>query len=198
VLVQGLGTRHVVVGANFTFGHRAEGNLATLQEMGGDVGFDAEGVALQNVGGRRFSSTSIREALEAGDLEWPEYALGRRFALEGRVVAGAGRGAKLGYPTANLEVGPKMLLPAEGVYAGRAVTPEGNHVAAINVGTNPTFGQEPLHVEAFLLDFEGDLRGRDVSIEFWSRLRGEVRFDSPEALSSQIGEDVERTRELVR
>ena len=198
VLVQGLGTRHVVVGANFTFGHRAEGNLATLQEMGGDAGFDAEGVALQNVGGRRFSSTSIREALEAGDLEWPEHALGRRFALDGRVVAGAGRGAKLGYPTANLEVGPKMLLPAEGVYAGRAVTPEGNHVAAINVGTNPTFGQEPLHVEAFLLDFEGDLRGRDVSIEFWSRLRGEVRFDSPEALSSQIGEDVERSRDLVR
>lgn len=197
VLVEGLATRHVVVGSNFTFGHRAEGNLASLQEMGGDRGFDAQDVALQNVGGRRFSSTSIREALEAGDLDWPEHALGRRFAVDGRVVAGAGRGATLGYPTANLEIGPKMLLPAEGVYAGRAFTAGGSYVAAVNVGTNPTFGQEPLHVEAFLLDFEGDLRGRPITIEFWSRLRGEVRFESPEALSAQIGADVERTRELV-
>jgi riboflavin kinase / FMN adenylyltransferase len=198
VLVQGLGTRHVVVGSNFTFGHRAEGNLGTLREMGDERGFEAEGVPLQNVGGRRFSSTSIREALEAGDLEWPEHALGRRFAVDGRVVAGAGRGAGLGYPTANLEVGPKMLLPAEGVYAGRALTAAGAHVAAINVGTNPTFGKEPLHVEAFLLDFEGDLREQPISVEFWARLRGEVRFESPEALAEQIGADVERTRELVR
>jgi riboflavin kinase/FMN adenylyltransferase len=90
-----------------------------------------------------------------------------------------------------------MLLPAEGVYAGRAFTPRGEFVAAINVGTNPTFGLEPLHVEAFLLEFEGDLLGAKLTIELWARLRDEIPFDSKEALSRQIAQDVERTRELV-
>jgi riboflavin kinase/FMN adenylyltransferase len=197
VLVGGFRAQHVVVGANFTFGHRAAGNLASLAEMGRTKGFTAEGMPLLSVGGRRVSSTSIREALEIGDLAWPEQALGRRFVVDGRVVRGAGRGSGLGYPTANLEVPPKMLLPAEGVYAGRALTSRGGFVAAINVGTNPTFGLEPLHVEAFLLGFEGDLLGAEIAVEFWARLRDEIRFDSTEALSRQISQDVERTRELV-
>lgn len=88
-------------------------------------------------------------------------------------------------------------MPGQGVYAGKAYLDGDGHVAAINVGTNPTFGQEPVHLEAYLLDFEGDLLGRTVSIEFWARVRDEVRFDSVEALSKQIGADVERTRELV-
>ena len=197
VLDRGLGTARVVVGSNFTFGHRAAGNLSTLVELGRTQGFEAHGMPLMSEGGRRFSSTSIREALEEGDLEWPTRALGRRFVLDGRVVPGAGRGAGLGFPTANLEVPPKMQLPGEGVYAGTALTPEGWFAAAINVGTNPTFGGEPLHVEAFLLDFTGDLGGRSVALEFWERLRDEVRFDSPKELASQIAQDVERTRALV-
>jgi len=197
VLIEGLRAKHAVVGSNFTFGHQAAGNLVRLAELGAAGGMTTEGVSLLSIDGRRVSSSSIREALAAGDLDWPELAFGRRFILDGVVVPGAGRGAGLGFPTANLEVSPRLLLPAEGVYAGKALTAEGERQAAINVGTNPTFGREPLHVEAFLLDFEGDLQGRPMALEFWARLRDEVRFDSSEALARQIGEDVERTRELV-
>ncbi len=197
VLLEGLRAKHAVVGSNFTFGHQAAGNLATLAELGAASGMTTEGMPLLSIDGRNVSSSSIREALAAGDLDWPERALGRRFVLDGVVVPGAGRGAGLGFPTANLEVSPRLLLPAQGVYAGKALTAEGERSAAINVGTNPTFGREPVHVEAFLLDFEGDLLGRPVALEFWARLREEVRFDSPEALARQIGEDVERTRDLV-
>lgn len=198
VLVEGLSARHATVGANFTFGHRAAGNLAVLTDLGAAFGFTVEGVALLEIDGRPVSSSSIREGLAVGDLAWPRAALGRRYVVDGRVVPGAGRGAGLGWPTANLEVSPRMLLPAEGVYAGTALVPEGtSYVAAINVGTNPTFGGEPLHVEAFLLDFDGDLQGLDLAVEFWARLRDEVVFASPEELARQIGEDVRRTRELV-
>lgn len=199
VLVERLRARRVVVGENFTFGHKAAGDVGTLQELGAARSFTAEGVPLLQIDGRPVSSTSIRDALGAGDLEWPTEALGRRYVVEGTVVPGAGRGVDLGFPTANLLTPPRLLLPGRGVYAGRAFAgEEGPWTAAINVGINPTFGEEPLHVEAYLLDFEGDLKGRVLGVEFWARLRDEVRFDSTEALSSQIREDVERTRSLVR
>jgi riboflavin kinase/FMN adenylyltransferase len=197
VLLKGLSAAHAVVGANFTFGHKAKGNLAVLTDLGGAFGFSVEGVPLMELDGRAVSSSSIREALRAGDLEWPARALGRRYSLDGVVAAGAGRGRGLGFPTANLAIPARILLPAEGVYAGKALTGDGSWVAAINVGTNPTFGAEPLHVEAFLLDFEGDLIGQSITLEFWERLRDELRFESPDDLSRQIKEDVERTREVV-
>jgi riboflavin kinase/FMN adenylyltransferase len=197
VLVDGLHARHAVVGANFTFGHRAMGTFAVLNDLGAGHGFSVDGVALEKIGGRPVSSSSIREALAAGDLEWPTEALGRRYVVDGVVTPGAGRGAGLGYPTANLDVPPRMLLPGEGVYAGKGYVGDDAYVAAVNVGTNPTFGNEPLHLEAFLLDFEGDLLGRAMGVEFWERLRDEVRFESAEDLARQIKEDVERTRALV-
>jgi riboflavin kinase/FMN adenylyltransferase len=197
VLVEGLHIAHAVVGSNFTFGYKGAGNLATLADLGALNGFDVEGVALMKLAGRPISSSSVRAALGEGDLVWPRDALGRRFVLDGTVVAGAGRGAGMGYPTANLEVSPRMQLPGEGIYAGRAFAGGETHAAAIDVGTNPTFGGEPLHAEAFLLDFEGDLQGDPIAVEFWERLRDEQRFDSPQALAAQIAEDVERTRALV-
>jgi riboflavin kinase / FMN adenylyltransferase len=197
VLVEGLAAEQVVVGSNFTFGHKAMGNLVVLSDLGFANGFGVEGVGLLKLDGRTVSSTSIRAALADGDLTWPEIALGRRYVLDGQVTAGAGRGAGLGYPTANLEVPSRMQLPGEGVYAGKARLGDGAYGAAINVGTNPTFGGEPLHVEAFLLDFDGDLLGREIAIEFWERLRDEVRFDSAESLAEQISDDVLRTRALV-
>jgi riboflavin kinase/FMN adenylyltransferase len=117
--------------------------------------------------------------------------------VDGRVVTGAGRGVSLGFPTANLEVPSRMLLPGRGVYAGRALVDGSAYPAAIDVGTNPTFGDEPLHVEAFLLDFDGDLRDRAISVEFLERLRDEVRFDSVDDLVRQMRDDVARTRALV-
>jgi riboflavin kinase / FMN adenylyltransferase len=197
VLGRGLSARSVVVGSNFTFGHRAAGNIGTLAELGTIHGFTAEAVATFKLEGRPVSSTSIREALAEGELAWPEIALGRRYAVEGTVVPGAGRGRGLGFPTANLRTPDRILLPGRGVYAGRASAGTETWVAAVNVGINPTFGGEPLHLEAHLLDFEGDLIGRVMAVEFWERLRDEVRFDTPEDLARQIKEDVERTRSAV-
>ena len=197
VLVDGLRAAHCAMGANFTFGHRAAGTVEMLIETGPEHDFTAERVDLLEIDGRRVSSSSIRDALANGDLGWPGVALGRRFVLDGTVVSGAGRGQGLGYPTANLRTGPRLLLPGRGIYAGRANVDGRPRVAAISVGTNPTFGVEPLHVEAYLLDFDGDIVGSEIAVEFWAYLRDEERFDTPEQLSDAIGEDVRRTRELV-
>ncbi len=198
VLVGGLHAVHAVMGANFTFGHRAAGTVDRLPELGAQYALTAEGVPLVELNGRRVSSSSVREALAAGDLAWPLEALGRRFVLDGEVVSGAGRGKGLGYPTANLRTWPRLLLPGPGIYAGVAEHGERRFVAAIDVGTNPTFGVEPLHVEAFLLDFEDrELRGEPLAVSFWERLRDEERYDSVEELIAAIARDVERTRHVV-
>jgi riboflavin kinase / FMN adenylyltransferase len=197
VLVEGVRAGHAVVGSNFTFGYKAMGDLGVLTELGSADGLTVEAVSLLKLDGRPVSSSSIREALAGGDLWWPTEALGRRYILDGTVTSGAGRGKNLGFPTANLSVPPRMLLPGEGVYAGRAHLGDRTFQAAINVGTNPTFGGEPLHAEAFLLDFEDDLIGQTIALEFWERLRDETRFDSAEDLARQIKDDVERTRSLV-
>ena len=197
VLVDGLRVQHSVVGADFTFGFKALGTPEMLIEIGPSHGFTAERVELVHLDEHRVSSSSIREALVAGDLAWPERALGRRFVLDGTVVRGAGRGSSLGWPTANLRTLPRLLLPGSGIYAGRASVPGGEYVAAISVGTNPTFGVEPLHVESFLLDFSGDIVGEPMAIEFWARLRDELGFETAEELSDAIAHDVRLTRELV-
>jgi riboflavin kinase/FMN adenylyltransferase len=198
ILVDGLHAQHAVMGANFTFGHKAAGTIATLPQLGAPFGLTAEGVDLVELGGRVVSSTSIREALSAGDLGWPREACGRRFVLDGTVISGHGRGKGLGYPTANLETWPRLLLPGQGIYAGVTEHRGRRYRAAIDVGTNPTFGVEPLHVESFLLDFEGnDLPGEPLAVEFWNRLRDEVRYDDIEALVAAIAEDVRRTRALI-
>jgi len=199
VLVEGLHARHAAMGENFTFGHKAAGTIESLPAMGAPFGLTAEGVALLDLDRRRVSSSSIRDALSAGDLGWPAMALGRRFVLDGEVTSGHGRGKGLGFPTANLRTWPRLLLPGQGIYAGVAETGGRRYRAAIDVGTNPTFGTEPLHVEAFLLDFpEDELRGDTLTVEFWERLRDEVKFDSVEGLVQAIADDVERTRSLVR
>ena len=133
---------HARVGANFTFGHRAAGNVETLREVGGHCGITADGSSCSTIDGRVVSSSSIREALAAGDLAWPRTGLGRRYAVDGRWCRGAGRGKGLGYPTANLRTWPRLLLPGQGIYAGVAELEDGSrYVAAIDVGTNPTFGR---------------------------------------------------------
>jgi len=197
VLARGVHAVHAAMGANFRFGFKALGTMGSLPEMGAPYGLTAEAVGLVDLGGRIVSSTSIREALSAGDLEWPRAALARRFVLDGEVVTGHGRGRGLGFPTANLRTWPRLMLPGPGIYAGVAEHGERRYRAALDVGTNPTFGVEPLHVESFLLGFEGDLPGQPLALEFWARLRDEVRYDSVEALVTAIERDVERTRALI-
>ena len=197
VLVRGVHAVHAAMGANFTFGFKAQGTMRTLPGLATPHGLGVETVELVELEERIVSSTSIRTALSSGDLEWPLAALGRRFVLDGEVVTGHGRGRGLGYPTANLRTWPRLLLPGQGIYAGVATHGGRRYRAAIDCGTNPTFGVEPLHVESFLLDFEGDLPGEPLSIEFWSRLRDEVRYDSVDELVSAIEADVTRTRQLI-
>jgi riboflavin kinase/FMN adenylyltransferase len=198
VLVDGVHAVHAAMGANFTFGFRALGTMGNLPVLGAPFGLTVETVGLVEIDGRTVSSTSIREALAAGDLGWPEIALGRRFVLDGEVVTGHGRGRGLGYPTANLRTWPRLLLPGQGIYAGVADLHGRRYRSALDVGTNPTFGVEPLHVEAFLLDYDGaDLPGEPLSIEFWDRLRDEERYDDVGALVRAIAADVDRTRTVV-
>jgi riboflavin kinase/FMN adenylyltransferase len=197
VLVEGVHAEHAVMGANFTFGFRALGTMGNLPSLGAPFGLTAETVPMVQVGDHPVSSTSIREALVSGDLGWPLTALGRRFVLDGQVVTGHGRGRGLGYPTANLRTGPRLLLPGQGIYAGVAEHGGRRYRAAIDCGTNPTFGVEPLHIESFLLGFDGELPGEPLAIEFWARLRDEVRYEGVEELISAIEADVQRTRQLV-
>lgn len=198
VLVEGVHAEHAAMGANFTFGFKALGNMENLSQLGAPHGLTAESVPLVEIDGRTVSSTSVREALATGDLEWPVAALGRRFVLDGEVVTGHGRGKGLGYPTANLRTWPRLLLPGQGIYIGVAEHRGRRYRTALDVGTNPTFGVEPLHVEAFLLDFAGeDFPGEPLAIEFWERLRDEEKYDDLEALVAAIGADVALARDRV-
>ena len=177
-----IGAEVVVAGTNFRFGRSRSGDLALL----GSLGFDVRAVPLVE----GVSSSRIRELLRAGEVGRAAGLLGRPAEVEGTVVAGDARGGTLGFPTANLRPDPLLLVPAFGIYAGAAE--EGR--AAISIGTNPHYGGEERRIEAFLLDFEGDLYGRRLVLQLWRRLRDERVFESEEALVAQIAKDVEETR----
>ncbi|TML44392.1 MAG: riboflavin biosynthesis protein RibF [Actinobacteria bacterium] len=185
-LLRPIGTELVVAGADFRFGRGRGGDLATFEELGLTV----ERVGL--VPG--VSSTAIRELLAAGEIKGAARLLGRPPEVEGTVVSGDARGGTLGYPTANLRVDPDLLVPAYGIYAGWAA----EHRAAISIGTNPHYGGSERRVEAFLLDFAGDLYGHRLVVELWSRLRDERAFASEQELVAQITQDVEATRAAER
>jgi len=200
VLADGLGARSVFVGSGFRFGHKAAGDIATLQQLGRWLGFAAEAAPLFEAGGEPVSSTRVRRAVAAGDLELAADLLGRPFEVEAEVVRGDARGAALGYPTANLPLGEGMARVPNGVYGGCAQTKDGRYPAAVNVGVNPTFTHDKAarpRLEAHLLDFTGDLYSRPLRIELITRLRDETRFASAEELIIQIKKDVEATRSLT-
>jgi riboflavin kinase/FMN adenylyltransferase len=191
VLVHVLGATHVSVGENFRFGHRARGTALLLEQ---DGRFDTRVVPLVEVNGVPVSSTRIRNLLGEGEVDTAARLLGAAFRLRGEVVGGDQRGRDLGFPTANIVPDPKLACPGNGVYACRV----GEHLAAVNVGVRPTFGSDlQLLVEAHLLDFQGDLYGERLTIEFVERLRSEQRFGSVEDLVAQMHRDVESTRELL-
>ncbi|HEY3015396.1 MAG TPA: bifunctional riboflavin kinase/FAD synthetase [Nocardioides sp.] len=200
ILVAALHARAVVVGANFRFGNRAAGDVTTLRELGGDRGFEVEGVALDG-GPQVWSSTYIRTCLATGDVAGAAEALGRPFTVRGVVVKGDQRGRDLGFPTANVPTSAMAAAPADGVYAGRlrrCDTGE-TYPAAISVGTNPTFdGDRERRVESYVLDrTDLDLYGVEVEVSFVERLRGMVKFDSIEGLVKTMNDDVRRARELL-
>jgi riboflavin kinase / FMN adenylyltransferase len=180
------GVDTVVVGEGFRFGHRRRGDIALLEQLGYEV------VAVPRL--QAFSSSEIRRLVHEGDLTAAAAQLGRPFELDGTVVPGDQRGGTLGYPTANLNLDPALLVPRFGIYAGAAR----GHRAAISVGTNPHYGGNERRIEPYLLDFEGDLYGQRLVVELWERLRDEEVFETEAELVAQIARDVERTRAAVR
>ncbi|EHR50381.1 riboflavin kinase/FMN adenylyltransferase [Saccharomonospora marina XMU15] len=205
ILVDRLHAATVIVGENFTFGHKAEGNVETLRALGKRFGFTAHASKLQgrtlpgekDNGEITFSSTYVRSCIDAGDVAAAAEALGRPHRLEGIVVRGDGRGHDLGYPTANLSTPRFAAVPADGIYSCWFVRDGSRLPAAVSVGTNPTFSGKERTVEAFVLDVAEDFYGQQVGLDFVARLRGQVRFDTPQALVEQIAEDVTRTRDVL-
>ena len=181
-----IGAEVIVAGSGFRFGHKRAGDLELLNRLG----FEARAVPIVDA----VSSSAIREYLRVGDIGRAAAALGRPPEVEGVVVSGEARGAGLGFPTANLELPKELVVPRPGIYAGAA---HGRR-AAISIGVNPHYGGRELRVEAFLLDFSGDLYGRRLVVELWQRLRDEQAFASEDELVAQIAADVEQTRRAVR
>ena len=196
VLLDSLHAREIVVGYNHTFGRGARGNAHLLDALGARFGFRTHVVPAYEVDGVPVSSSEIRAALQAGNVERAARFLGRPYAITGDVVAGAGRGRTLGFPTANVQPSLTPLIPA-GVYACRVEFEREHHDAVVNVGVRPTFGEDTLCIEAHVLDFSGDLYGRRVRIAFLHHLRDETRFPSVDALRAQISRDIEQARRAL-
>lgn len=197
VLVKTLGAREVVVGFNHTFGRGARGTAALLKELGPRMGFVAHVLPPLQVNGQTVSSSAIREALREGDVVTARSSLGHPYTVSGVVLRGAGRGRTLGFPTANLRPHRPLIL-APGVYVARARWDTGSAWAVVNVGYRPTFAEHQYWVEAFLLDFSGDLYDLTLTLSFLERIRAEMKFPSVEALRHQVMTDIDVARRLVQ
>jgi riboflavin kinase / FMN adenylyltransferase len=209
VLVDTLHTSLVVVGENFRFGHKAAGDVELLRRLGRSFGFAVEAAPLVSDDGTVFSSTYIRALVAAGDVAEAAEALGRPHRVEGVVVRGDQRGRELGFPTANLLTSGHAAVPADGVYAAwlvraaransrrMAAAPDRPHMAAVSVGTNPTFSGRERRVEAFILDFDGDVYGERLALDFVARLREQRSYPEIGSLITQIDADVAATRALL-
>ena len=184
--LRAIGTEVVAAGTAFRFGNERKGDLDLLRRLG----FDVRPVPLVD----GVSSSAIRALVKSGEVDRAARMLGRPPEVDGVVVRGEARGERLGYPTANLELEPDLLVPAYGIYAGSAR----GHRAAISIGVNPHYGGEELKVEPFLLDYECDLYGERLVVELWRRLRDERAFESEEELVAQIARDVEETTQAER
>ncbi len=196
VLVLELMARCVVVGEDFHFGHNREGTVGFLRDVGAERGFDVVAAPLAG-DPERWSSTSVRGALERGDVDAANRLLGHAFTLRGSVVHGDARGEELGYPTANLSMSPVQALPSEGVYAGAAYLDGGWWPAAVSVGTRPQFYEYgELLVEVYVVGFEGNLYGFNLDVAFLARLREQRTFSSVRKLTAQIERDVAETKRI--
>lgn len=199
VLQRHLNARHIVVGRDFRFGWQRMGSVEYLQEAQSHFGFTVEAVADVQYCGERISSSRIRQALLEGDLQAANAMLGRAYILEGVVVRGQQMGRKLGFPTVNLSLRIAQVVPKDGIYAGKLLHPRTGcvYTSAISVGVRPTVDGKTRTIEAYLVGFSGDLYGEEVHLAFFHRLRDERRFESLDALKTQMGKDVEQVVALM-
>ncbi len=184
----------LAVGPDFAMGYRREGNVDFLREQGAHKGFDLQVIDLYTNDGDAIRSTSIRKALEVGDIDAARHWLGRSYSVSGPVVDGAKRGRTIGYPTANVQIWDQQVLPSNGIYASWVYLHGERFMAATSVGVRPTFNGEDITVEPYILDFDRDIYGQELTVTFEKRLRDEAKFDSLEALIAQIGADVDASR----
>ncbi len=200
ILVERVGLQEVTVGYDHRFGRKRAGDVDLLQTLGERFGFDVDVIPPQKVDQHVVSSRDIRERLrEEGDVSTAAELLGRPYQLQGVVSRGEGRGREIGYPTANIALqDPRKLVPKRGVYATRVELPSGETCGGMmNIGRRPTFDEMEVTVEVHLFDFEGDLYGRTLSVQFVQRLRDEQKFDSPDALAMQLSKDERHCRTIV-
>lgn len=194
-----LGLEHLILGYDATLGKDREGNAARLTEIGLELGYAVETVSALGDESGVVSSTEIRKLVTVGKVEEAARLMGHPYRLQGLVAHGDQRGKTIGFPTANLDYAREKVMPAGGIYACWAYLGEEKHMAAVNLGTNPTFtpDKQTMNVEAYLLDFDRDIYGEMMRLEFVARLRDEMKYDSVEALIRQIRLDVEQTREIL-
>jgi riboflavin kinase/FMN adenylyltransferase len=203
-LCEQMGMRDLWVGPDFALGRNREGDLDVLRRLGRELGFSVHDIPYVTGGsqdvlheGERVSSSHIRALLQEGRVAQAARLLGRHYGLSGQVMHGAQRGRNLGYPTANLGVRPERVIPADGVYATYVRLGSDWHPSVTNVGVRPSFDHGERSIEAYILDYSGDLYGRDVAILFVARLRPELRFDGEQALIAQMDRDVQDARRVL-
>jgi riboflavin kinase/FMN adenylyltransferase len=197
LLQKHLKMRGLVIGPDFALGKQREGDIDTLRKLSKEMGFTLTIVPPLEINGEIVSSTTIRKAMADGDMKKVRELTGRYFSLYGKVVIGAGRGESLGFPTANLDINSGQALPPDGVYAGLARVNGKVYRAMTNIGRNPTFGNRQRTIETFLLDYSGDLYGRELSVEFVARLRDEKKFKNTDDLKKQLAEDIRQGRIIL-
>ncbi len=196
LLLKNVKAKVISVGYDYSFGHKAAGNVEMLKELGKKYGFSVIVTDRVTIDDKTVSSTYIRELIKSGDMEETERFLGRRYCVEGRVIKGRQNGQKMGVPTANVDFDRNMAIPGEGVYAGITYVDGKRLKCVINVGKNITFGAKELTIESHILDFDGDIYDKYIRVSFATRLRDMKKFSGMDELKRQIDKDIERTRKM--
>ncbi len=189
--------RSIMVGPDFTLGRNQEGNIHLLRALGREMKFSVEVIPPYTINGEVVSSTLIRQALTQGDMGKVRRLMGHYFQIGGKVIASDRRGRILGFPTANLDIKPQQALPGNGIYATITQVDDKQFPSATNIGTRPTFGEGEKNVETHLLNYKGDLYGKEIRVEFMQKLRDEQRFPSSEELKAQIRKDIREVEAIL-
>lgn len=197
VLIDGLGAKHILIGFNHCFGKGRRGDYELLKRYSSELGYELEKLDPVFLGNTKLSSSHVRSLLRSGKVEEVEECLGREFSVSGSVVEGHKRGRAIGFPTANVRPLPELILPGIGVYAGRTEIDGKTYPSMINIGNNPTFGDNVVSLESHIFDFSGDIYGKTVRILFTSKIREEIKFSGVDALVSQLKADEEVSRKIL-